>query len=89
MNRGVEVLLKRMESTPEEFQNQKSSVIKWGWVIQAVIRRAQSGYPTHTADLPFLPDDEVRMIYDKWLELQAGWFTEEVLKTLLANSDPG
>lgn len=87
MNRGVEVLLKRMESTPEEFMGQQGSVTKWGWVIQSVVRRAHQGYPAHSADVPYLLDDEVKAIYDKWLELQRERFTEDVLKTLLAEPE--
>jgi hypothetical protein len=86
MKNGLEVLLKRMESNPAEFTNPDTK--KWGWAINPAIRRAQQGYPEHTADLPFLSDDEVRQIYAKWLALQGELFTEKVLKTLLADSEP-
>ena len=86
MNQGVEILLARMDSNPDEFVGTSwPSKNKWAWVIDDLRRRMvptkedkEFGQP-----LRFLSDDEVRMLWEKLESLRADQFTKAVMQTLL------
>ena len=101
MNKGVEILLKRMESHPQEFEEdwegspyETRKTIRWYGILRAVEARAMQ-LRQHETDrpnsarvyelrpLPFLSDEEVLMIYDKWQGLQGPAFTRHVMRQLL------
>lgn len=83
MNKGVELLLSRMDSHPEEFvyklgvHNRPTQ--RWAWVIESVYKR-NSG---DTTELNFLTDEEVSAIYFKYTSLMGDQFTKQIMEALL------
>jgi len=90
MNQGVEMLLARMESHPEEFDyftdRKKIVMSRWDWVVQSVCRRVAHKHKASEQgplDLPFLPNDEVDALYNKFMSVQGHAFTKKVMHELL------
>lgn len=86
MNQGVEILLARMDSNPDEFMAGR----KWNWVVTDLQSRVhptpemkKEGY----LPLRFLSDDEVRTLWEKLESLRADQFTKAVMRTLLEEDD--
>lgn len=80
MNQGVQILLDRMDTNPEEFDDYTG---KWGDIIGAV--HARKSIPeTHSKDapLPFLTDPEVNALYEKLEDVRRENFTSDVLRRL-------
>ena len=80
MNEGVQILLDRMDTNPEEFEDYSG---KWGDIIGAI--HARKSIPTgHSKDapLPFLTDPEVNALYDKLEDVRRENFTADVLRRL-------
>ena len=80
MNQGVQILLDRMDTNPEEFDDYSG---KWGDIIGAV--HARKSIPEgHSKDapLPFLTDPEVNALYDKLEDVRRENFTSDVLRRL-------
>jgi hypothetical protein len=80
MNQGVQILLDRMDTNPEEFEDYSG---KWGDIIGAV--HARKSIPeAHSKDapLPFLTDPEVNALYDKLEDVRRENFTSDVLRRL-------
>ena len=80
MNQGVQILLERMDTNPEEFEDYSG---KWGDIIGAV--HARKSIPDgHSKDspLPFLTDPEVNALYDKLEDVRRENFTSDVLRRL-------
>jgi hypothetical protein len=85
-NDGVKILLKRMESHPQEFVPSG----RWSWIMEPVLQLAtgaahKSGNKTNP--LPFLSEVEIRMLYDKYITLQGDWFTRKVLDELFRTNE--
>jgi hypothetical protein len=80
MNQGVQILLERMDTNPEEFDDYSG---KWGDIIGAVHARKSipEGY-SKDAPLPFLTDPEVNALYDKLEDVRRENFTSDVLRRL-------
>jgi len=71
MNRGVEILLARMDSNPEEFVlNDKN--YRWKVEIEVVLNKAS-----------FLTQEETLLCAEKFRSLQGEWFSKHVMKKLL------
>jgi hypothetical protein len=88
MNQGVQILLDRMDTNPEEFE--EGSYSKWGDIVQAVHARVSSPEAhKKNAPLPFLSDAEVKAMYDKLEDVRRENFTADVLRRLanVANLD--
>lgn len=90
MNQGVEILLARMDSNPDEFVGvdwPKSN--KWAWVVEDLRRRMAPTKEDKEFGLPlrFLSDEEVRMLWEKLESLRADQFTKAVMRTLLEEDD--
>lgn len=86
MNQGVEILLARMDSNPEEF----FEGVKWEWVMRDVHKRIYKDridLEDGRVRLPFLSDEEVKALYDKMESLRAEQFTHKVMSTLLEESE--
>lgn len=97
MNQGVEIVLSRMDSHPEEFRCPigntwaNSANTKWGWLTIALENRitqlekyrSDMVTPTTTAILPYLSDEEVLALWDKYNAIQKESFTHRVMQTLL------
>jgi hypothetical protein len=84
MNQGVQILLDRMDTNPEEFDDYTG---KWGDIIGAV--HARKSIPEgHSKDapLPFLTNPEVNALYDKLEDVRRENFTADVLRRLADDS---
>ena len=77
MNQGVEILLARMDSNPDEFTTVRG---KWDWVMEGVNRRI-AGKDKDV--LAYLTDEEAQALYDKMQLLARDGFTRNVMETLL------
>lgn len=87
-NKGVEILLNRMDSHPEEFTERKSlgGRTRWDWLIEQISRRVFNGHKTNNnyrLELPFLTDKEVDALYDKYQNIQGQAFTNRIMSELL------
>lgn len=81
MNQGVEILLARMDSNPEEFTTARG---KWDWIMDGVNRRV-AGKDKDV--LAYLTDEETRALYDKMQVLARDGFTRNVIATLLPEEE--
>ena len=80
MNQGVQILLDRMDTNPEEFDDYAG---KWGDIIGAVhARRDIPEAHKKDAPLPFLSDPEINALYDKLEDVRRENFTSDVLRRL-------
>lgn len=94
MNKGVQILLERMESNPDEFgyDNPKLSN-KWRDITEQVSQRYQSiiGNPEAKGHwqyaLDFLTDEEIVTLHDRLKALRADEFTRDVMARLLSEAD--
>jgi hypothetical protein len=95
MNQGVELLLQRMDSHPEEFNTHnpdKAAREKWKWVTSALktridyMKKSPDEDPVmHYESLGFLSDREILVLYDKYVSIQADSFSNRVMSTLLTD----
>jgi hypothetical protein len=74
---GTKLLLQRLESHPEEFTEDFSG--RWGDTMKAVYKRLNG----HHEISPWLPIWEVRMIWDKYCEVQKKRFHDVMMTKLL------
>lgn len=89
MNKGVEILLERMTSNPDEFVPPVPGVfepIKWSEIISSVYARkhGREGHPPYY-DLSFLSDEEVDALFNKLQSIRGDHFTKSVMSTLLTD----
>lgn len=77
MNEGVQLILRRMETHPEEFE-EGSSHMRWMQVISDVVRRVEH----QDRKLPWLYDEEAQAIYNGIQDIQRNKFTAYVLRAL-------
>lgn len=87
-NKGVLILLNRMDSHPEEFTERRNlgARTRWDWLIEQVTRRVFNGHKgdsNYRLDLPFLTDAEVDALYDKYQQTQGQAFTNRIMSELL------
>lgn len=103
MDEVVDLLIKRMDSNPEEFcygwdpdtdnhlyvEGHRSP--KWRQVIYQLRQRV--GEAVHESGvpkpLPFLSDEQIARLYTKYVEVQGNEFEKYVLRTLLHGGDGG
>lgn len=87
MNKGVQILLERMDSNPQEFIPDLLGQYppKWRNILMAVECRAIK-YKDHKTELPFLSDNEIKVLWQKMQTLQGELFTEQVMDTLLRDA---
>lgn len=87
INKGVQMLINRMDSHPEEFTRRKSlNPGRWDWVLEQIIRRVEHNHKnsdTYRVELPFLSNSEVEALYDKWMSIQGDAFTHRIMRELL------
>jgi hypothetical protein len=97
MNQGVQILLNRMDSHPEEFVPDLQSHYphKWRALLLKVDSRVQNANTKHlnknidlyTPELAFLSDEEIFALHAKVQSIRGDLFTKEVMATLLADED--
>ena len=80
LNQGVEILLSRMDSNPDEFTTARG---KWDWIMDGVNRRV-AGKDKDV--LAYLTDEEAQALYDKMQLLARDGFTRNVMETLLEDA---
>ena len=87
LNKGVQILLERMRSNPDEFIPTVHGYYpkKWQDILLAVQMRAEGG-KDYRDQLPFLSDKEVKALWDGMQQLQGDLFTKKVMNTLLSES---
>lgn len=87
MNKGVQILLERMESNPQEFIPDLLGQYppKWRNILMAVECRAIKD-KDYKNELPFLSDNEIKALWQKMQSLQGELFTEQVMDTLLRDA---
>lgn len=93
MNKGVQILLERMQSNPEEFipDWRGDYPPKWKRKLDAIARRATHIHatkkdPDYYPELPFLSDKEILELWNDMQNILANRFTEEVMATLLEDA---
>lgn len=82
MNKGVEILLARMHSNPQEFEEGNP---KWASIIAPLLQFFDEQRPYNP--YPFLTPEEMLALHTEYLSIQGEVFTREVLSQLLAD-DP-
>jgi hypothetical protein len=88
MNKGVQILLERMSSNPDEFipDLRNGYPPKWRNILLSVEMRTKGG-KDYEDQLPFLSDKEIKALWQKMQELQGELFTKRVMNTLLKDAE--
>jgi hypothetical protein len=86
-NKGVQILLERIKSNPEEFTNLDTlspakTRTRWGHITRSVFNRTHQP-EAKEVELPYLSDEEVAVIYEALKPLLAQQFTESIMEELL------
>ena len=90
MNKGVEIILARMESSPEEFRwgSLEKESRQWSWLTngirEAALVRKCVGH-TFPDKLHFLSDEELDALHAKLAEIDGEQFTKDVMHQLLSD----
>ena len=93
MNKGVEILLSRMESNPDEFFIHNKEAAKWRDIVEQVYNRADVIHKNPDAQkhwahlLPFLSDEEILELHNKLQSIRAEEFTQDIMRRLLDEDD--
>lgn len=87
INKGVQILLERMGSNPDEFipTVRGSYPDKWRDIVLAIHMRIEGG-KDYNDQLPFLNDTEIKALWEKMQSLQRDLFTKRVMDTLLRDA---
>jgi hypothetical protein len=87
LNKGVQILLERMSSNPDEFipDLRNGYPPKWRDILLSVEMRTNGG-KDYKDQLPFLTDKEIKAVWEKMQSLQGDLFTKRVMNTLLKDS---
>ena len=87
LNKGVQILLERMGSNPDEFVPtlRDGYPHKWRNILLSVEMRATGG-KDYKDQLPFLNDREIKALWEKMQGLRGDLFTKQVMNTLLSES---
>jgi hypothetical protein len=80
MNQGVEIILARMDSHPEEFIDDVRK--EWRWLTNQLEGPAVGG-------LYFLTGEEKTALQEKYIELVREQFTKNIIQQLLKDKDEG
>lgn len=95
MNKGVQILLERMESNPDEFRlNDVLTASKWANIIISIRARMQKMASKSTElntvdELSFLTDEEVLVLDAKLKDIRRDAFTQDIMAKLLSDADDG
>jgi hypothetical protein len=86
INKGVQILLERVKSNPEEFIPDIAGRYpeKWRNLLQQVEGRANGEMPKY---LDFLSDTEIAELWQALVQVRRDQFTKQIMNTLLRDSD--
>ena len=86
MNKGVQILLERIKSNPEEFTPDIAGnyPMKWRLVLRQIESRANGEAPKY---LDFLSDAEIDELWRAMRGVRGDQFTKEVMNTLLRDGE--
>jgi hypothetical protein len=93
MNKGVQILLERMESHPDEFYANSRASQKWRDIVEQIYQRAGAQFNDPDAKphwkylLHYLSDEEILKLRTKMQSIRADEFTKDVMGRLLAGAD--
>lgn len=90
MNKGVQILLERMSSNPDEFipTLRDGYPTKWRDILLSIEMRTNGG-KDYKDQLSFLNDREIKALWEKMQSLQGELFTKRVMNTLLRDAEDG
>ena len=90
INKGVQILLERMSSNPDEFvpDIRNGYPPKWRNILLSVEMRTNGG-KDYADQLPFLNDKEIKALWNGMQQLQGELFTKQVMNTLLRDAEDG
>jgi hypothetical protein len=88
MNKGVQILLERMSSNPDEFipDIRGRYPTKWADMLMSIQMRASKD-KEYKDQLPFLNDWEIEALWRKMHEIQGELFVKQVMNILLQDAD--
>jgi hypothetical protein len=88
MNKGVQILLERMSSNPDEFipDIHGRYPTKWSNMLMGIQMRASKD-KDYKDQLPFLNDWEIEALWRKMHEIQGELFTKQVMNILLQDAN--
>lgn len=79
---GVQILISRMESNPEEF----TTGDKWYWIMSKVVDAKRN--PTHHANtLAELTTEEINALFDAYTPFMRKKFNDSVLREVLSSEE--
>jgi len=86
---GVQILLKRMESNPEEFNVSSGNYGKWGRVLEQVVIAKEAGseklpYPNH---LNGITAAEINALYAGFSQFLRKRFDDYIMKEILSDAE--
>jgi hypothetical protein len=86
---GVQIILKRMESNPEEFNVSSGNYGKWGRILEQVIMVQEAGsdklpFPNHLSGLTAA---EINAIYKGYCKFLRKRFDDYVMREILADAE--
>jgi hypothetical protein len=96
MNAGVEILIERMKSNPEEFIDEKGSLVdgdtvvrgRWNKIIISVLTKKKvrivkkQTEDVYWKELSWLTDEEIDALYDAFMETMRNRFTGDIMVKL-------
>lgn len=96
MNAGVEILIERMKSNPEEFIDERGSLVdgdtvvrgRWNKIIIAVLTKKKvrivkkQTEDVYWKELSWLTDEEIDALYDAFMETMRSRFTGDIMVKL-------
>jgi len=96
LNAGVEIIIERMKSHPEEFIEDKGSLIdgdtvvrgRWHKIILAVLTKKKvrvvknKQEDVYWKELSWMTDEEIDALYDGFMEMMRNKFTGDVMVKL-------
>jgi len=82
-NKGIQMLIRRMQTHPEEFslyinQSRNDKNRRWEWIINEVLHKEP-----HTSSLRFLSEADFLILRDRLLAAQGEAFTSYIMSELL------
>ena len=89
MNKGVQILLERMESNPEEFYTDNTKWLDLLGIGMTRVKQLTGERPAVLLSLSscYLTDDEVIVLHTKLQQIKANEFTHRVMERLLSSDE--